>query len=247
MIYSEKLLAFKNMLGESENIVFFGGAGVSTESGIKDYRSKDGIYRTVKDYGISPEVILSHDFFFANPEVFYDFYKKYFLDCSAKPNNAHYALSKLENVGKIRAVITQNIDGLHQEAGSKRVFEIHGTADKYYCTKCRKRFSRSYVQQCGSIVPFCDECGGLVRPDVTLYGEMLNSDIESMAIGALSEADMVIVGGTSLVVYPAAAYLRYFTGKYIVLINRDETPMDDKAQLVFRENIGKVLKDVTDD
>ena len=191
-------------------------------------------------------MILSHDFFFANPEVFYDFYKKYFLDC-AKPNNAHYALSKLENMGKIKAVITQNIDGLHQEAGSKRIFEIHGTADKYYFTKCRKRFSRSYVQQCGSIVPLCDECGGLVRPDVTLYGEMLNSDIESMAIGALSEADMLIVGGTSLVVYPATAYLRYFTGKYIVLINRDETPLDDKAQLVFRENIGKVLKDVTDD
>lgn len=244
MEYKSMITEFKKMIDASKNIVFFGGAGVSTESGIRDYRSKDGIYSTVKEYGISPETILSHDFFLDNPEIFYDFYRKYFLNCDAVPNAAHTAIAKLESAGKIKAVITQNVDGLHQKAGSKNVLEIHGITDEYYCVKCKKRFSTDYMQLCDGVVPYCDECGELVRPDVTLYGERLNADVEAKALGALSEADMLIVGGTSLVVYPAALYLQYFTGKYIVIINHQDTDMDSKADLVFHNNIGKVFADV---
>lgn len=247
MEYEYKIEQFKKMIASSKNIVFFGGAGVSTESGIKDYRSEDGIYSTVKEYGISPEIILSHDFLLDKPEIFYDFYRKYFLNGDAVPNAAHIAIAKFENVGKIKAIITQNVDGLHQKAGSKNVLEIHGSTDKYYCVKCKKRFSANYVQLCDDVVPYCDKCGELVRPDVTLYGERLNADIEAKALGALSEADMLIVGGTSLVVYPAALYLKYFMGKYIVIINHQGTVLDSKADLVFRENIGKVFTDVLDE
>lgn len=244
MEYKYKIEQFKKMIDASERIVFFGGAGVSTESGMKDYRSKDGIYSTVKEYGISPETILSHDFFLSRPGIFYDFYRKYFLNYEVAPNAAHTAIAKLENAGKIKAVITQNVDGLHQKAGSKKVLEIHGSADKYYCTKCKKQFLAEYVRLCGDAVPYCDECGGLVRPNVTLYGERLNADIEAKVLGALSEADMLIIGGTSLVVYPAALYLQYFTGKYIVIINHQETVMENEADLVFHDNIGKVLADL---
>ena len=247
MEYEYKIKQFRKMINVSKDIVFFGGAGVSTESGIRDYRSKDGIYSTVKEYGISPETILSHDFFLDKPEIFYDFYRKYFLNCDAVPNAAHTAIAKLENAGKIKAVITQNVDGLHQKAGSKNVLEIHGRTDEYYCVKCKKRFSADCVQLCDGAVPYCDKCGEIVRPDVTLYGESLNADIEAKALGALSEADMLIVGGTSLVVYPSALYLKYFMGKYIVIINHQDTSMDSKADLVFRENIGKVFTEVLDE
>lgn len=247
MEYEYKIKQFRKMINVSKDIVFFGGAGVSTESGIKDYRSEDGIYSTVKEYGISPETILSHDFFLDKPEIFYDFYRKYFLNCDAVPNAAHTAIVKLENAGKIKAVITQNVDGLHQKAGSKNVLEIHGRTDEYYCVKCKKRFSADGVQLCDGAVQYCDKCGEIVRPDVTLYGERLNADIEAKVLGALSEADMLIVGGTSLVVYPAALYLKYFMGKYIVIINHQGTVLDSKADLVFRENIGKVFTDVLDE
>lgn len=247
MEYEYKIKQFRKMINVSKDIVFFGGAGVSTESGIRDYRSKDGIYSTVKEYGISPETILSHDFFLDKPEIFYDFYRNFFLNCDAVPNAAHTAIAKLENAGKIKAVITQNVDGLHQKAGSKNVLEIHGRTDEYYCVKCKKRFSADCVQLCDGAVPYCDKCGEIVRPDVTLYGESLNADIEAKALGALSEADMLIVGGTSLVVYPSALYLKYFMGKYIVIINHQDTSMDSKADLVFRENIGKVFTEVLDE
>lgn len=240
----EDIEKFANMIKKSGEIVFFGGAGVSTESGIKDYRSRDGIYSTVKEYGISPEEILSHDFLFRNPTVFYDFYYKYFLNFSAKPNMAHKAIAKLEQKGKIKAVITQNIDSLHQMAGSKNVIELHGTTEEYYCTKCGAPFPKAEVKAlCGS-VPQCKSCGGLIRPAVTLYGEMLSTKAERKAIEELSRADGLIVGGTSLAVYPAAAYLDFFKGEYIVIINRDVTFMDEKADLVFRENIGDVFEKV---
>ena len=241
---NSRLSKFADMIKASENIVFFGGAGVSTESGIKDYRSSDGIYATVKEYGISPEEILSHDFLFAKPEIFYDFYAKYFLDVTARPNKAHTAIAELERTGKIKAVITQNIDGLHQLAGSKNVLELHGTTNEYYCAKCGAPFAYEAVKELNGKVPYCRECGGLIRPKVTLYGEMLDTEVESRAVGAISKADMLIVGGTSLAVYPAAAYLNYFGGRYIAVINRDETFMDNKADVVFRENIGEVFENV---
>ena len=242
MEYEYKIKQFKKMIALSKNIVFFGGAGVSTESGIRDYRSKDGIYSTVKEYGISPETILSHDFFLDNPEIFYDFYRKYFLNCDAVPNAAHTAIAKLESAGKIKAVITQNVDGLHQKAGSKNVLEIHGITDEYYCVKCKKRFSTDYMQLCDGVVPYCDECGELVRPDVTLYGERLNADVEAKALGALSEADMLIVGGTSLVVYPAAGLIDYFKGSHLILINKSKTERDSQADLIINDKIGEVFK-----
>ena len=242
--YSERINEFAEMIKESENVVVFGGAGVSTESGIKDYRSRDGIYSTVKDYGISPEEILSHDFFMQNPSVFYKFYGEYFLGISAKPNAAHTALAKLEKLGKLKAVITQNIDNLHQLGGSRNVIELHGTTRKYHCIKCGADYPFEKVEEQRGKIPYCDECGGLIKPDVTLYGEMLNPDAEHSAIAALSAADMLIVGGTSLVVYPAAAYLNYFGGRHIVLINRDETAFDSNAELIFHENIGGVFKDL---
>lgn len=243
---NDKIKLFKEMIENSSNIVFFGGAGVSTESGIKDYRSKDGIYSTVREYGVSPEVILSHNFLLENPEVFYKFYYEYFLSVTAEPNNAHKTLAKLEKDGKLKAVITQNIDNLHQRAGSKNVIELHGTTREHYCISCHTPYSFDKLKTLHGKIPCCEKCGGLVRPKVTLYSEMLDSDIEYKAIKAISNADMLIVGGTSLAVYPAAAYLNYFNGKYIVLVNKTKTPFDNKADLVFRESIGTVLKEVTE-
>ena len=242
--YTERIKEFAEMINESSNVVFFGGAGVSTESGIKDYRSRDGIYSAVKEYGISPEEILSRDFFMQNPSVFYKFYGEYFLGISAKPNPAHTSLSKLERLGKVKAVITQNIDNLHRLGGSRNVIELHGTTQKYHCIRCKADYPFEKVEAQRGKIPYCDKCGGLIKPDVTLYGEMLNPDAEAAAISALSAADMLIVGGTSLVVYPAAAYLNYFCGKHIVLINRDETAFDSRAELIFHENIGGVFKDL---
>lgn len=230
------------MIKECNNIVFFGGAGVSTESGVKDYRSKDGLYNTVKDYGVSPEEILSHSFFFQNPEVFYDFYRKYFI-IEAEPNNAHKALAKLEEMGKLKTVITQNIDGLHQRAGSKNVIELHGNASEFNCYACGKTEDASKVIEIikSGGVPKCRHCKGLMKPKVVLYEEPLYDGVTENAVENIANADMLIVGGTSLAVYPAASFVRYFRGKYIVIINKTETEYDNNADLVIRESIGKVF------
>lgn len=243
---NEKIGRFCEMLKECDSAVFFGGAGVSTESGVKDYRSEDGLYNTVKEYGVPPERILSHTFLFTKPEIFYDFYNKYFLKCEASPNDAHYALKRLEDGGRLKAVITQNIDCLHQKAGSKNVLELHGTAGRYYCSKCHKEYPLSFIKELDGKVPYCDKCKGMIRPDVVMYEESLNDDTVRKSVEAISNADLLIVGGTSLSVYPAASFLSYFRGKYIVLINKTETPYDNNADLVFRESIGKVLKTVTE-
>ena len=230
------------MLKKSRKTVFFGGAGVSTESGVKDYRSQDGLYNTVKEYGVSPEEILSHSFFEKHPDIFYDFYYKYFLKDTAEPNRAHIALSELERNGKLSSVITQNIDGLHQAAGSENVIELHGTTAYHYCAECFRAFPSEKIKSLKGKVPHCEKCGGIIRPRVTLYEEALDEAAVKKAIGEISAADLLIIGGTSLAVYPAAMYIRYFKGENIVLINRDETQYDKAASLIFRESIGEVLE-----
>lgn len=225
---------------ESDNIVFFGGAGVSTESGIPDFRGEKGIFKAVTDYGVRPETILSRSFFEVNKEVFFDYYKKNLVCLDAKPNKAHIALAKLEEEGKLKAVITQNIDNLHQKAGSKNVLELHGTLYKNYCIKCGKHFDMDYVMN-GSAVTKCDNCGGVVRPDVVLYEEGLDEGVLTKAIGYISKADVLIVGGTSLAVYPAAGLIDYYRGNKLVLINKSATGYDGRANLIIRENIGEVL------
>lgn len=238
----ENIAKLKEILMKSKSAVFFGGAGVSTESGVKDYRSEDGLYNTVKEYGVSPETILSHDFFFQKPEVFYDFYYKYFLKDTVQPNAAHLALAEWEKRGNLAAVITQNIDGLHQAAGSQKVYELHGTTAEHYCTQCGASFALADLKALGGKVPYCKKCGGIVKPRVVLYQEGLEEQTVVGAIRSIAAADTLIVGGTSLAVYPAAGFLRYFSGEQIILINRDATPLDSKAQLVFRDPIGQVLQ-----
>lgn len=241
---NSKINKFAELIRQSNSIVFFGGAGVSTESGMKDYRSEDGLYNTVKKYKVSPETILSHCFFETHPDVFYDFYYNYFLNTTAEPNRAHLALAELERQGKLKAVVTQNIDGLHQRAGSQNVIELHGTTLKHYCTACKAVMPNEQVKALRGQIPRCEKCNHIVRPDVVLYEEPLNQSVIEEAIDAISSADMLIIGGTSLAVYPAANFIRYFKGENIVLINRDETQYDSKANLVFRESIGEVLESV---
>lgn len=243
----ERIKQLKALIDKSERIVFFGGAGTSTESGVKDYRSEDGLYNTVKEYGVSPEVILSHTFLFEKPEVFYDFYYKYFLAEDVFPNKAHKALARLEEMGKLSCVITQNIDGLHQAAGSKNVLELHGTTYEHYCSVCRQPYEREKLKALCGGVPKCEKCGALVRPKVVLYEESLYEKTVMAAVNALSDADLLIIGGTSLAVYPAASYIGYYGGKDIVLINRGETRYDHMATLVFREKIGEVLDEVVNE
>lgn len=236
---------FAEMIKECSHMVFFGGAGVSTESGVKDYRSKDGLYQTVKEYGIPPEEILSRSFFFRHPDVFYDFYRKYFI-IEAEPNPAHRALAELESMGKLCAVITQNIDGLHQKAGSQNVIELHGTAGKFSCCSCKKSADVERVIEDikSGGVPKCQYCGGMMKPKVVLYEEPLYDGVAERALKYITDADMLIVGGTSLAVQPAASFVRYFGGKYIVMINQSETDFDGNADLVFRDSIGKVFEAV---
>ena len=222
---------------KAKSIVFFGGAGVSTESGIPDFRSTDGLYNMKYDY--PPETILSHEFFYQNTAEFFRFYRDKIYCPDAKPNGAHKALAKLEEDGKISAVVTQNIDGLHQAAGSRRVYELHGSIKRNYCTRCGNFFDEDFVMKSEG-VPRCD-CGGLVKPDVVLYGEGLDEATVEGAIDALSRADTLIVAGTSLTVYPAAGFLSYFRGDSIVLINRDPTPFDSRADLVIRDPVGRVM------
>jgi len=239
LILQDSVLKLKNMISESRNIVFFGGAGVSTESGIKDFRSADGIY--MMDYKFPPESVLSHTFFKKHTEEFFDFYRKYLCFPDAKPNMAHIKLAELENQGKLKAVITQNVDGLHQLAGSNTVYELHGSALRNYCTKCGKFYDFDFVYKSNG-VPKC-ECGGIVKPDVVLYEEGLDNDTVENAVNAIANADMLIVAGTSLTVYPAAGFIRYFSGDKLVLINKDSTAMDEKFGLVIHGKIGEVLKE----
>lgn len=234
----EKLSA---LINNSDKTVFFGGAGVSTESGVKDYRSEDGLYKTVREYGVSPETILSHSFFVSKPDIFYDFYYKYFLEINVEPNKAHIALAEMEKKDRLSSVITQNIDGLHQKAGSKNVLELHGTTAVHYCMECGKPYPLDKLKALKGKVPYCEKCGGLVRPEVVLYEEPLNENVVEKAISEISTAELLIIGGTSLAVYPAAMYIRYFRGSHIVLINKGETDFDSNADLVFRDSIGQVL------
>ena len=237
----EKLEQLRQWMKESSRIVFFGGAGVSTESGIPDFRSVDGLYN--QKYQYPPETIISHSFYVRNPEEFYRFYKDRMLFPDAKPNAAHLALAKLEAQGKLKAVITQNIDGLHQAAGSKEVLELHGSVHRNYCTRCGKFYDLDYVMHSEG-VPKCS-CGGAIKPDVVLYEEGLDSEILERSIRYIRTADMLIIGGTSLVVYPAAGLIDYYRGNRLVLINKGATSRDSQANLVISEKIGRVLAAVT--
>ena len=227
----------QRVIDGSHNIVFFGGAGVSTESGIPDFRSTDGLYNQKYDY--PPEQILSHTFFMKNTAEFYRFYRDKMLCLDKKPNKAHLKLAKLERAGKLSAVVTQNIDGLHQAAGSKKVFELHGSVLRNYCMKCGKVYTAEYIKN-SSAVPKCS-CTGIIKPDVVLYEEGLEEKTVNGAVSAIANADTLIIAGTSLTVYPAAGMVRYFNGSNLVLINRDETPMDAAADLVFHEKVGELL------
>ena len=232
----------QQMVSDSNNIVFFGGAGVSTESGIPDFRSVDGLYNQKYDY--PPETILSHTFFMKKPEEFFRFYRDKMLPLNAKPDKAHLKLAEWENEGRLLAVVTQNIDGLHQAAGSQKVFELHGSIHRNYCMKCGKFFPPEYIRDSKDPVPVC-RCGGRIKPDVVLYEEGLDNDVVSGAVHAIAQADLLIVAGTSLTVYPAAGLIRYFRGKHIVLINRDATPMDSECDLVIHDKVGEVLSSLT--
>ena len=229
---------FTEIINDYNDIVFFGGAGVSTESEIPDFRGTGGLTELKLNYTF--EEILSNDFLFSHTETFYDFYKNYMIYPNAKPNGAHLKLAEMENNGKIISVITQNIDGLHQKAGSKHVHELHGSVYRNYCIHCKKQFDLEYIISSNGI-PQCDSCGSLVRPDVVLYGEMLNNDVIMNAIEDIRRSKILIVGGTSLNVYPAAGLIKYFSGDYLILINKSETSYDQYADLIIREPIGKFL------
>lgn len=235
-----KIEEFKSMVKESNNIVFFGGAGVSTESGIPDFRSKDGLYNQVYKY--PPETILSHTFFINKTEDFYEFYRDKLNSLKYEPNITHIKLAELEKQGKLKAVVTQNIDGLHQKAGSKTVYELHGSVLRNYCMNCYKFYDAEYVFNSTGI-PKC-ECGGIIKPDVVLYEEGLDDDVVMSAVQSIINADMLIVAGTSLTVQPASGLIRYYQGNKLVLINRDSTPYDNIANLVINESLGKVFSEI---
>ena len=233
---------FVDMVQHSDNIVFFGGAGVSTESGIPDFRSVDGLYN--QKYKYPPETILSHSFYVSQPEEFYRFYRDKMLCLAAQPNAAHIKLAELEQAGKLKAIVTQNIDGLHQKAGSKNVLELHGSVHRNFCQRCHKFFDAEYMLHSEG-VPKCDACGGPIKPDVVLYEEGLDNDVIEQSLYYISHADMLIIGGTSLVVYPAAGLVRYYGGHKLVLINKSATDMDKSADLVINEPIGEVFSRIT--
>ena len=233
----EKLEKLKQWISESDRIVFFGGAGVSTESGIKDFRSVDGLYSQKFDY--PPETIISHSFYVRRPEYFFRFYREKMLPLGFEPNITHKVLARWEQEGKLSAVVTQNIDGLHQKAGSKKVYELHGSVLRNYCVRCGKFHPAEFIRDCDG-VPRCT-CGGTVKPDVVLYEESLDQDTIEKSVGAISTADLLIVAGTSLTVYPAAGLIHYYRGNRLVLINRDATPYDDQADLVFHESLGNIF------
>ena len=236
----DKIEKLQTLIDKAKNIVFFGGAGVSTESGIKDFRSKDGLYRQKFDY--LPEVYLSRSFFNQHPDLFYQFYREKLNCLEAKPNICHNYLVKLENEGKLSAIITQNIDGLHEKAGSKKVLPIHGTIYKNHCLNCHKFYEAEAVFNSKGI-PRCS-CGGIIKPDVVLYEEALDEETLEKSVYAIANADLLIVGGTSLTVYPASGLINYFKDKNLVLINRDTTPFDNRADLVINESLGKVFGEI---
>lgn len=239
----EDVETLKKMIEESESVVFFGGAGVSTESGIPDFRSKDGLYNQhdVQFDAYRPEYLLSHSCLVKEPKVYFEFHRQKMDTRNIEPNNAHKYLAALEKTGKLKAVVTQNIDGLHQKAGSKKVYEIHGSALRNYCSRCGKKYSTDYIFDSKESVPKC-ECGGVIRPDITLYEEGLPEEAVQEAIKAISKADMLIIGGTSLTVYPAASFINYFNGKNLVIINRDELNVRlGENTLVIKEKIGEVF------
>lgn len=234
------------LIKDSSNTVFFGGAGVSTESGIPDFRSDTGLYSARQVYGYSPEDLLSYTFFKTKPELFYRYYRENLITADAVPNDAHTALAELEHCGKLQTVITQNVDGLHQMAGSSNVLELHGSNMRQYCVSCGEQYSLEYILKCFDSVPIprCEKCGGIVRPDVVLYEEPLDNSVMKAAMDAITNAGLLIVGGTSLSVYPAAGLLQYFIGSSLVLINKSPTPADRNAQLVIHNSIGKTLGEV---
>lgn len=237
---STEIEKLTQILKESDNIVFFGGAGVSTESGIPDFRSSNGLWNEKLKINFTPEQLVSHTFFMRYPEEFFNFYKDKLIYPEAKPNAAHISLAKLEQMGKLKAVITQNIDGLHQAAGSKAVYELHGSVLRNYCMNCHAFYDEKFILESKGI-PTCPKCSGKVKPDVVLYEEGLDESIIESSVHAISKADTLIIGGTSLVVYPAAGLINYFNGKNLVLINKSSTSADNKAGLVIHDSIGKVL------
>jgi hypothetical protein len=239
-MYEDEKTKLQKIIDDSNNIVFFGGAGVSTESGIPDFRSADGLYH--QKYKYSPEQVVSHSFFMKYPEAFYEFYKDKMMCLDAKPNAAHNKLAELESSGKLNAVVTQNIDGLHQKAGSKTVYELHGSIHRNYCMKCKKIYDANYVKNQNRI-PYC-ECGGMIKPDVVLYEEGLDGNVINAAIRAIASADTLIIGGTSLVVYPAAGFIDYFQGKHLVVINKSETGKALNAELYVNAPIGEIMSGI---
>jgi len=237
-VYEKEIGQLQAMVDESNRIVFFGGAGVSTESGIPDFRSADGIYH--QQYKYSPEEVVSHSFFMRHTEAFYEFYKEKMMVLDARPNAAHLKLAELEAAGKLTAVVTQNIDGLHQAAGSRNVYELHGGILRNYCMDCHAFYDAEMVKKSEG-VPRCTKCGGIVKPDVVLYEEGLDSRVTDGAVRSIGAADMLIIGGTSLVVYPAAGFIDYFQGKYLVVINKSETARSVRADLTIAAPIGEIL------
>ncbi|EHG14443.1 NAD-dependent protein deacylase [Streptococcus constellatus] len=240
----DKIEELAYIIQSSQNIVFFGGAGVSTESGIPDFRSSNGIYNIELNQHFTAEQLVSHTMFERYPEQFFDFYKKYLIYPDARPNVAHDYLVHLEKTGKLKAIVTQNIDSLHEIAGSKNVLKIHGSVDRNYCTNCHRFYDLEDFLRLSGTIPYCETCGYIVKPDVTLYEESLNMDVFSQAIQAISRADLLIIGGTSLVVYPAANLVHYFQGRQLVLINKSNTVQDNQADLVIKGKIGEVLSKV---
>ena len=237
-----KISQLQEIITNSDNIVFFGGAGVSTESGIPDFRSESGIFKSLEKYGDTPENLVSHSYYIDHTEEFFEYYKKNLIFEDATPNPAHLKLAELEKTGKIKAVITQNIDGLHQKAGSENVLELHGSVHRNYCQICGKEYDLKYILESDGI-PKC-ECGGIIKPDVVLYEEPLNNSILSLSIDYIQNAETLIIGGTSLVVYPAAGLINYFSGKNLILINKSETPYDNLATLVINDAIGEVFSQI---
>lgn len=240
---SEEIRELADILKESDNVVFFGGAGVSTESDIPDFRSSNGLWNEKLKINFTPEQLVSHTFYMRYPEEFFKFYKDKLIYPDAKPNAAHLALARLEQMGKLKAIVTQNIDGLHQAAGSKTVYELHGSVLRNYCEECQAFYDEKFILGSEG-VPTCPKCGGRVKPDVVLYEEGLDQNIINRSVEAIEAADTLIIGGTSLVVYPAAGLIQYFNGRHLVLINKSETNADRQADLVIHDSIGKVFKEV---
>ncbi len=249
--FEDNIIKLRKILDESKKIVFFGGAGVSTESGVPDFRSENGLWNAKTRFNMMPEEIVSHSFFMSRTDDFFEYYMQNLIFTGVDPNSTHYALAELERQGKLRAIVTQNIDGLHQAAGNTEVYELHGTIARSHCMDCGREYDLDYTLdkshwKPGTWTPLCEDCGGIVKPDVVLYEEALDDKCLMGALRAIEEADTLIVGGTSLVVYPAAGLINYFRGKHLVLINKQETNFDNQADLVIHESLGKVFAAAVD-